>query len=74
MLTEHEAQKLRHDMSKELNAAPGVVLACAVRLLIVVVLAVIGARTGVEDHAATVVLTAPAQPGAPQWVGASTGW
>jgi hypothetical protein len=66
MLTEFEAQKLRHDMSMVLNAAPGVVLACAVRLLIVVVLAVIGARTGVEDYAATVVLIAPAQPGAPQ--------
>lgn len=65
MLTEYETQKLQHDMSKELNAAPGVVLACAVRLLIVV-LAVIGAGTGVEDHAATVVLIAPAQPGAPQ--------
>ena len=66
MLTEYEAQKLRHDMRKEMDAGPGMVLACAVCLLIVAVLTLIGAPTGAEDRAATMVLTAPAQPVAPQ--------
>lgn len=66
MLTKSETQKLRHDMRNELNAGPGVVLKCAVGLLIVGVLAVVGARTGADEHATTVVLTAPAQPAAPQ--------
>lgn len=66
MLTEYEAQKLRHDMRKELNAGPGMVLTCAVCLLVVAVLTLIGAPTGAENHAATVALTAAAQPATPQ--------
>lgn len=66
MLTEYEAQKLRQDMRKELNAGPGMVLTCAVCLLVVAALALIGAPAGAEDHAVTVALTAPAQPAAPQ--------
>lgn len=66
MLTEYEAQKLRHDMRKEMDAGPGMVLACAVCLLVVAVLSVIGAPTGAEDRAAAMALTAPARPVAPQ--------
>ena len=66
MLTEYEAQKLRHDMRKELNAGPGMVLACAVCLVVAAVLALIAAPPGAMDHPATMVLTAPAQLVAPQ--------
>lgn len=66
MLTEYEAQKLRHDMRKDLNAGPGMVLACAVCLVVVAVLSVIGAPTGAKDRPVAMALTAPAQPVAPQ--------
>lgn len=66
MLTEYEARKLKHAMRKELNAGPGMVLACAVCLVVVAVLALIGAPPGAKDRAATVASTVPAQPAAPQ--------
>jgi len=46
MLTEYEAQKLTRDyMKRELNAAPGVALKCAVLLLLIIGLAWIGAAS-----------------------------
>lgn len=66
MLTEYEAQKLQHEMRKELNAAPGVVFRCAAGLLIVVGLAMIGARTEIVNDSTTTASNAATQPGAPR--------
>lgn len=43
MLTEYEARKLQGEMKHELNATTGVVLTCAVMLLLLVGIAWLGA-------------------------------
>ena len=61
MLTEYEAWKVKGDMRHELSAGPGIVLKCAVMLLLFIVLAWIGARSGdpeSQDAAAAETLTA----------------
>ena len=57
MLTKYDAQKVQRDMKQELDAAPGVVLKCAVGLLILVALAVIGSAFDLHpnDRASNVV-------------------
>lgn len=59
MLTEYEVRKLQHDMKQELNAGPGVVLKCAVMLLLIIGLAWIGAPAGRDSRS-------PATPGMAQ--------
>jgi hypothetical protein len=49
MLTEYEQRKLRHDMERELNPQPGVVLKYAVMLLLIIGLA--WGRGGIEGPA-----------------------
>ncbi len=52
MLSEYEAQKLKYDMKQELDATSSAVYKCAACLLILFVLALIGAYTGPRQDVA----------------------